>query len=72
VGKSEENSPPERPRYRRNINKNFEEIGWEDVDRVDTVYDRDLWLGPVHRVMTFRRHKLREIFLPATKRIALH
>jgi hypothetical protein len=72
VGKPDENRPPERPRYKRNIEMNFEEIGWEDVEWIDMAYGRDLWLGPANRVMNFRRHKQREMFLPAVKRLALH
>ena len=64
MGKHEENRPPGRPRYRKNIKMNFEKIGWKDVDWIDMAYERHLWLGPVHRVMIYRRHKLREIFLP--------
>jgi len=72
VRKPEENRSPGRPRYRRNIKMNFELNGWEDVDWIDMAYDRDLWLGPANRVMNFRRHKLREMFLPAVKRLALN
>jgi hypothetical protein len=67
VRKPEKNKSPERPRYRRNIKMNLEEIVWEDVDWIDIAYDRDPWLGPVNRVMNFRRHKLREMFLPTVK-----
>jgi hypothetical protein len=73
VGKPEGITPHERPSYRRNnIKVNFQEIGWEVVDWIDMAYDRDIRQGPVYRIVEFRRHKLRKMFLPAVKRLAFN
>jgi len=35
----------------------FREIGWEDVDWIHLIQDRDQWQAPVNTVMNFGFHK---------------
>jgi hypothetical protein len=56
VGKPEGKSPLGRPRRRwvDNIKMDLSEIGWDDVDWIDTAQDRDHWRALVDTVLTPR------------------
>ena len=53
VGKPEGKRPLVRPRHRwrDNIKVNFQEVGWEDMDWIDLVQNRDSWRALVNAVM---------------------
>jgi hypothetical protein len=56
VGKSEGRSPLGRPRRRwmGSIKIDIREIGWDDMDWIDLVQDRDQWRALVNTVMNLR------------------
>jgi hypothetical protein len=56
VGKSEGKRPLGRPRRRwvDNIRMDLGEIGWDGVDWIDLVQDRDQWRALVNMVMNLR------------------
>jgi hypothetical protein len=56
VGKSEGKRPLGRPRRRwyDNIRTDLREIGWEGVDWIHLVQDRDQWQAVVNMVMNLR------------------
>ena len=53
MGKPEGKRPLVRPRHRwrDNIKMNFQEVGWEDMDWIDLVQNRDSWRALVNAVM---------------------
>jgi hypothetical protein len=53
VGKPEGKRPLGRPRRRwvDNIKMDLTEIGWDDMDWIDLVQDRDQWRALVNTVM---------------------
>jgi hypothetical protein len=44
-----------------NIKMDLQEVGWEVMDWIDMVHDRDRWRALVNAVKTFGFHKTREI-----------
>jgi hypothetical protein len=56
VGKPEGRRPLGRPRRRRvnNIKMDLREIGWDGVDWIALVQDRDQWKAVVNTVMNLR------------------
>jgi hypothetical protein len=56
VGKPEGKRPLGRPRRRwvDNIKMDLREIGWNGMDWIDLVQDRDQWRTLVNTVMNFR------------------
>jgi hypothetical protein len=56
VGKPEGKRPLERPRHRREdgIKMNLRETGWEGVEWIHLVQDRDRWRAVVNAVMNLR------------------
>jgi hypothetical protein len=56
VGKPEGKIPLGRPRRRRvdNIKMDLIEIGWDGMDLIDLVQDRDHWRALVNTVMNLR------------------
>jgi hypothetical protein len=56
VGKPEGKRPLGRPRRRwvDNINMGLREIGWDGVDWIDMVQDRDRWRALVNKVLNLR------------------
>jgi hypothetical protein len=56
VGNPEGKRPVERPRRRwvNNIKMNLREIGWDGMDWIDLVQDRDQWRALVNAVMNLR------------------
>jgi hypothetical protein len=56
VGKPEEKRQPGRPRrtWENNIKKDFQEVGYLDVDWIDLALDRDRWRALVNAVMNIR------------------
>jgi hypothetical protein len=56
VGKPEGKRPLERPRHKwvDNIKMDFKEIGWDGMDLIDLVQDRDKWRALVSTVMKLR------------------
>jgi hypothetical protein len=56
VGKPEDKSPLGRPRHRwkGNIRIDLREIGWEVVDWMHLVQDRDHWQALVNMVMNLQ------------------
>jgi hypothetical protein len=56
VGKPERKRPLGRPRHRwvDNIKMDLREIGWNDMDWIDLVQDRDQWRILVSAVMNLR------------------
>jgi hypothetical protein len=56
VGKPKRKRPLGRPscRWEDNIRMDLREIGWEDVDWMHVVQDRDQWRTLVNTVMNFR------------------
>jgi hypothetical protein len=56
VGKPEGKRSLGRPRCRwvDNIKKNIREIGWDGMDWIDLVQDRDHWRALVNTVMNLR------------------
>jgi hypothetical protein len=56
VGKLEGKRPLGRPRRRwvNNIKMNLTEIGWDGIDWIDLVRDRDQWNAFVNTVMDLR------------------
>jgi hypothetical protein len=56
VGKPEEKRPLGRPRRRwvDNIKMELTEIGWDGVDSVDVVQEREQWRALVNTVMNLR------------------
>jgi hypothetical protein len=56
VGRPEGNRPLERPksRWEDNINTDFLEIGWENVDRIYLGHNKDKWLALVSEAMNLR------------------
>jgi hypothetical protein len=62
VGKPEGKRPLGRPRRRwvDNIKMDLREIGWDGIDWIDLVLDRDQWMTFVKAVMNLRFHKTLE------------
>jgi hypothetical protein len=60
VGKPEGKRPLGRPRRRSvdNIKMNLGETGWDGVDWMNLVQDRDQWWAVVNMVMNFRFCKM--------------
>jgi hypothetical protein len=56
MGKPEEKRPLGRPRHRwvDNIKMDLREIGWDGMDWIDPVQDRDQWRALVNTVMNLR------------------
>jgi hypothetical protein len=56
VGKPEENRPLRTPRRRwvYNIKMNLREIGWDGMDCIDLVQDKDQWRALVNMIMNLR------------------
>jgi hypothetical protein len=56
VGKPEGKRPLRRPRHKwvDNIKMDLREIGWDDMDWIDLVLDRDQWMALVNAVMNIR------------------
>jgi hypothetical protein len=55
VGKPEGKRPLGRPRHRwEDIKMDLRETGWEGVDWMQQVQDRDQWRSVLHRVMNLR------------------
>jgi hypothetical protein len=56
VGKPEEKRPLGRPRCRwvDNIKMDLRGIGWDDMDWIDLVHDRDEWRALANTVMNLR------------------
>jgi hypothetical protein len=56
VGKTEGRRPQGRPRHRwvDKIKMDLREIGWDGVDWIDMVQDRDQWRVLVNTVMNVR------------------
>jgi hypothetical protein len=56
VGKPEGRRRLGRPRHRwvDNIKMDFREIGWDGMDWIDLVQDRDQWRALVNTVMNLR------------------
>jgi hypothetical protein len=56
VGRHEGKKPLGRPRHRwkDNIRMDFKEIGWEGVDWMHLVQDRDQWRALVNTIMNLR------------------
>jgi hypothetical protein len=56
VGRPEGKRPLGRPRRRwvNNIKMDLREIGWDGMDWIDPVHDRDQWRALVNMVMNFR------------------
>jgi hypothetical protein len=56
VGKPEGNKPLGTPRRRLvgSIKMDLRETGWDDMDYIDLVQDRDQWRAFVNTVMNFR------------------
>jgi hypothetical protein len=56
VGKPDGKRPLGRPRHRwvDNIEMDLREIGWDDVDWIDTAQNRDQWRALVNTVMNLR------------------
>jgi hypothetical protein len=48
----------ERRRWVDNIKIDLKEIGWDGVDWIDQVQDRDQWRALVNTVMNFGFHKM--------------
>jgi hypothetical protein len=53
VGKPQGKTPLERPRHRwvNNIKMDLREIGWDRMNWIDLVQDRDQWRALVNTVM---------------------
>jgi hypothetical protein len=60
VGKEKGKRPLGRPRRRGvdNIKIDLREIGWDGMDWIDLVQDRDQWRALVNTVMNFGFHKM--------------
>jgi hypothetical protein len=56
IGKPEKNRPLGRPRRRwmDNIKMDLREIGWDGMDWIDLVQNRDQWRDLVNTVMNLR------------------
>jgi hypothetical protein len=56
MGKPEGKRPLEKPRRRwvNNINIGLRETGWDDVDWIDLIQDRDQWRALVNTLMNLR------------------
>jgi hypothetical protein len=56
VGKPEEKRPLGRPRRRwvNNIKIDLRKIGWDGMDWIDLVQDKDQWRALVNKVMNLR------------------
>jgi hypothetical protein len=56
VGKQEGKRPLGRSRRRcvDNIKMDLREIGWDGIDWIDLVQDRDQWRAPVNTIMNLR------------------
>ena len=56
VGRPEGNRPLERPksRWEDNINTDFQEIGWGNVDRIYLGHNKGKWLALVSAAMNLR------------------
>jgi hypothetical protein len=56
AGKPEEKRPLERQRRRwvDNIKMNLREVGWDGMDWIDLVQDRDRWRALVNTILNLR------------------
>jgi hypothetical protein len=56
VGKPEGKRPLERPRHRwvDNIKIDLREVGWDGIDWIDLVQDRDQWRALMNTVMNLQ------------------
>jgi hypothetical protein len=55
VGQPEEKRPLGRPRRRwNNIKMDLRELGWDGMDWIDLVQDRDQWRALVNTIMNLR------------------
>jgi hypothetical protein len=63
VGKPEGKRPLGRPRRRwvDNIKMDFREIGWDGVDWIDMVQDRDRWIALSNKVLNLDSMKCWEV-----------